>query len=104
MDAVMANRRDRRIAVVASEERAQHRGPYGTRSRRVLAMGGEWTVRHPRLEDAAHFETLDAEGHLAERRDGRCGIPLDVDAPPEGIECNCPCCPANALRGASPMG
>ena len=104
MDAVMANRRDMRIAVVASEDREQHRRQHGALLRRVIAVVGEWAIGHPRLEDAAHLEKLDEEGQLAEWRDGRSWIPLDVDRPPKVSSAIAPVCPANALRVASPMG
>ena len=47
---------------------------------------GEWALRDPGLKQAAHREKLDEERQLAERRDGRGRIPLDMDAPPERIE------------------
>lgn len=86
METVMANRRARRVAVVAGEDRPQQGGPHRTLLRRGVAVVTQRVVRHPRIEHSAYLEELDEEGPRSERCDSRGRIPLDVDATPERIE------------------
>lgn len=47
-EAVMANRRARRVEVVAGEDRQPHGGEHGACIRRVVAVVGQRAVPHPR--------------------------------------------------------
>lgn len=66
--AVLANRRDMRIAVVAREDRPQEGRQHRTLVRRSVALVSARAVCHPRIEQAAHFEKLDEAQQLPERR------------------------------------
>ena len=88
VDAVMAHRRDVRVAVVASKDRQQRGGEHGGVIRRVVAVGGQRAVRHPGLEQATHLEKLDKERQLSQWGHGFRRVSLHGDSPPEGVECN----------------
>jgi hypothetical protein len=97
VDAIMANRRNMRVAVVSGEDRPQQGRQHRALIRRVVAVVGQRAICDPGLEQATHFEKLDEERQLS-KRGHRCSrVPLHVDPATECIECNRLPCPDQGL-------
>src|SRR5215831_12328091 len=85
IDRITSQRRDVRIASVASQHRQKHRAKNVAFTWCVRAREVHRAACNPAVEHAALLQILNEKRQLAEWRHGRRTIPLDVNSPREGV-------------------